>query len=262
MMKKFFFNKAHVAGVLFILTLVTNVLYPVITGITKFPTLEMFYLWSFGIRPIFVCVLAIMGYVLLLQNTSNKPTRIAIFVLIGCWIVSSLNIIFQGLMMNHLISSYISLSVTVFSRILWLASFYSYCLIYRNNVINKKDISWINILILNDIETALDFLANVISTICGYMDVCKDFFGEYVVWTSNISFVIFKYCFLVLVGIAHWHFTHCAAFTGTDEQKTPAQECYTPITKYWVGVLVTVVLGSIIFFLMSYFAEPLLNAIG
>jgi hypothetical protein len=62
----------------------------------------------------------------------------------------------------------------------------------------------------------------------------------------------------VLTSIAFWRFTHCAAFTGTEEQKEPEEENYKPIARYVVAAAVTLALAIGIFLL----AEPILNAVG
>lgn len=128
---------------------------------------------------------------------------------------------------------------------------------------DKRDISWINIYIIGNLISALFCIDFALKWAVGnYSEIIQAHLGKTVFWNSTGSYNIFSYCFMVLMLIAHWRFAHCAAFTGTDEQRTPAEENYKPIARYVVAALVALTLGGGIFFLLYHYAEPLLNAIG
>lgn len=255
-------TKAHIAGVLLILTALVSYLYfPLMVLIKPFHSDEQVYLWTYCIVPISTFLLALLSYALLLGTKPNKPTRIALYLLMVCWLVSEMLIMvsFLDYVYEIRIPTWLG---GVLELLLCVCSVYIYCLIYRNNDMDKRDISWINIYIISNLIGPLFFICYRFSDICGYQDICNRFFGDFVFWNSTGSYKIFSYCFMVFMLIAHWRFAHCAAFTGTDEQRTLAEENYKPIARYVVAALVALTLGSGIFFLLYHYAEPLLNAIG
>lgn len=255
-------TKAHIAGVLLILTTLSGYLYhPLMVLIKPFQSLEQFYLWGYCIVPIGMFLLALLSYALLLGTKPNKPTRIALYLLMVCWLVSTMIRMYIFLDYVYEIPTWLGY-ISFLELLLYVCSVYIYCLIYRNNDMDKRDISWINIYIISNLIGPLFFICFRFSDICGYQDICNRFFGDFVFWNSTGSYEMFSYCLMVLMLIAHWRFAHCAAFTGTDEQRTPAEENYKPIARYVVAALVALTLGSGIFFLLYHYAEPLLNAIG
>ena len=256
-------TKAHIAGVLFILTTLISYLYhPLMVLIKPFDSIEQFYLWGYCIVPIGTFLLALLSYALLLGTKPNKPTRIALYLLMVCWLVSTMLIMvsFLDYVYEIRIPTWLG---GVLELLLCVCSVYIYCLIYRNNDMDKRDISWINIYIIGNLIGVLFSIDFALKWAVGnYSEIIQAHLGKTVFWNSTGSYNIFSYCFMVLMLIAHWRFAHCAAFTGTDEQRTPAEENYKPIARYVVAALVALTLGSGIFFLLYHYAEPLLNAIG
>jgi formate hydrogenlyase subunit 3/multisubunit Na+/H+ antiporter MnhD subunit len=114
---------------------------------------------------------------------------------------------------------------------------------------NKHDIAWSNFLIIRQMCIVLLYCNYALISLISNTDL---------LWQDNILYRIFVYIFLVLTSIAFWRFTHCAAFTGTEEQKEPEEENYKPIARYVVAAAVTLALAIGIFLL----AEPILNAVG
>ena len=256
-------TKATIAGVLLIATALINYLYhPLVTLIKPFSDIESVYLWGYFIKPIVVLLLALIGYVILLQTKPNKPTRVALYILMASWVISIISTLCIYFMRVPEMPEVVYVIVFYFDVLVSVCSIYPYGLIYRNNDVDRCDISWINIYIFGNIGGVLIYIFSLIHGFCDYYTVSDSFFGEYIVFNETALFKIFNYCFMVLMLITHWRFTHCAAFTGTDEQKTPAQENYKPITRYVVAVLVALALGTGIFFLLLHFADPLLHAIG
>ena len=257
-------TKAHIVGVLLILTTLSSYLYhPLMVLIKPFQSIEQFYLWGYCIVPIGTFLLALLSYALLLGTKPNKPTRIALYLLMVYWLVSTMCTMVSYLDYEYEIPTWLGYRGFL-ELLLNVCSVYIYCLIYRNNDMDKRDISWINIYIISNLSGALFFICNVLNDVAvgNYSEIIHAHFGDFVFWSSTGSFKIFRYCFMVLMLIAHWRFAHCAAFTGTDEQRTPAEENYKPIARYVVAALVALTLGSGVLFLLYHYAEPLLTAIG
>lgn len=256
-------TKAHIAGVLLIIISLINYLYfPLIVQIKPFHSIEEVYLWSYCIKPIATLFLALISYVLLLQTKPNKPTRVALYILIGWWMVTTTYYISYYFAEVHETPVLIYAIARCLDVLFCMCSVYTYGLICRNNDMDKRDITWINIYIIANILSAIYYIFNQISGFGHYYTVIQTFFDNYVLWYQTGSYKIFLYSLMVLILIAHWRFAHCAAFTGTDEQKTPLQENYKPIGRYVVAVLVTLALGAGISFLLLHFADPILQAIG
>lgn len=256
-------TKAHIAGVLLILsTLITYLYHPLMVLIKPFDSIEQFYLWGYCIVPIGTFLLALLSYALLLGTKPNKPTRIALYLLMVCWLVSTMTQMYVFLDYVYEIPTWFGY-ISLLDRLLCVCSVYIYGLIYRNNDMDKRDISWINIYIIGNLIGVLFFIDFALKWAVGnYSEIIQAHLGKTVFWNSTGSYNIFSYCLMVLMLIAHWRFAHCAAFTGTDEQRTPAEENYKPIARYVVAALVALTLGGGIFFLLYHYAEPLLNAIG
>lgn len=256
-------TKAHIAGVLLILTtLISYLSLPLMVLIKPFQSIEQIYLFNNCIVPIGKFLLALLSYALLLGTKPNKPTRIALYLLMVCWLVSTMCIMVSYLDYEYEIPTWLGY-IGFLELLCFVCSVYIYCLIYRNNDMDKRDISWINIYIIGNLISALFFIDFVLKgAVENYSAIMRAHFGEFVFWYSTGSYNIFCFCFMVLMLIAHWRFAHCAAFTGTDEQRTPAEENYKPIARYVVAALVALTLGGGIFFLLYHYAEPLLNAIG
>lgn len=253
-------TKAHIAGVLLILTTLSGCLYhPLMVLIKPFQSIEQFYLCTDCIVPIGTFLLALLSYAFLLGTKPNKPTRIALYLLMVCWLVSTMSIMVS--FFDYVIPAWFGY---ILELLCFVCSIYIYCLIYRNNDMDKRDISWINIYIISNLISALFFICNLLNywEVGNYSEIIRAHFGGFVFWSSTGSYNIFCYCFMVLMLIAHWRFAHCAAFTGTDEQRTPAEENYKPIARYVVAALVALTLGGGVLFLLYHYAEPLLNAIG
>ena len=256
-------TKAHITGVLLILTTLISYLYfPLMVLIKPFDSIEQFYLWGYCIVPIGTFLLALLSYALLLGTKPNKPTRIALYLLMVYWLVSTMTQMYVFLDYVYEIPTWFGY-ISLLDRLLCVCSVYIYGLIYRNNDMDKRDISWINIYIIGNLIGVLFSIDFALKWAVGnYSEIIQAHLGKTVFWNSTGSYNIFSYCFMVLMLIAHWRFAHCAAFTGTDEQRTPAEENYKPIARYVVAALVALTLGGGIFFLLYHYAEPLLNAIG
>ncbi len=241
-------KRAHAAAVLLILAeLINNMYFEIMVWLKQ--DLEIIQ-QGVIIKSMVLLLLFAISFILLFQTQPNKPTRIALYILMIRELFIPLNI-----MRNYLIDVYnwpelvFSISHYLFLA-LSLGAVYPFSFIYRNNDMNKHDIAWSNFLIIRQICIVLLFCSNyaLISLISN-----TDLF-----WQDNISYRIFIYIFLVLTSIAFWRFTHCAAFTGTEEQKSPEEENYKPIARYVVAAVVTLALAIGIFLL----AEPILNAVG
>ena len=256
-------TKAHIVGVLLILTTLSSYLYhPLMVLIKPFQSIEQFYQWGYCIVPIGTFLLALLSSALLLGTKPNKPTRIALYLLMVYWLGATMTQMYVFLDYVYEIPAWFGY-ISFLDRLLCVCSVYIYCLIYRNNDMDKRDISWINIYIIGNLIGVLFSIDFALKWAVGnYSEIIQAHLGKTVFWNSTGSYNIFSYCFMVLMLIAHWRFAHCAAFTGTDEQRTPAEENYKPIARYVVAALVALTLGSGVLFLLYHYAEPLLNAIG
>lgn len=257
-------NMAHAAGVLLIIVSLTNYLYWPLTGMIKpFHSVEQVYLWTCFILPISKNLLGIISLGLLMLTKPNKPTRLALYIILLDWVVGATTDVSYYFAhctqdISHLlhdISYYISFALCVFA-------FYPYSLICRNNDMDKRDITWINLYIIGNIMSALFFITRMIGMYSDYIAVNVGFFGDYIQWNNTALYNIFKYSSMVLILVAHWRYTHSAAFLGDYRQRTPEHESYKPIGRYVVATVVSLALGTGIFFLAYHYAGPLLTAIG
>ena len=257
-------NMAHAAGVLLIIVSLTNYLYwPLIGMIKPFHSIEQVNLWTYFILPISKNLLGIISLGLLMLTKPNKPTRLAIYIILLDWVVGAItDVSYYFAYCTHDISYllhdipyYISFALCVFA-------FYPYSLICRNNDMDKRDITWINLYLIGNIMSALFFIIRMIGIYCDYFTVNEAFFGEHIHWSNTALYNIFKYGFMVLILVAHWRYTHSAAFLGDYRQRTPEHESYKPIGRYVVATVVSLALGTGIFFLAYHYAGPLLTAIG
>ena len=257
-------NMAHAAGVLLIIVSLINFLYwPLMVMIKPFHSIEQVNLWTDVILPISKSLLGIISLGLLMLTQPNKPTRLALYIILLDWVAGATTQVghyfahythdIPYLLYN--ISYYISFALCVFA-------FYPYSLICRNNDMDKRDITWINIYLIGNIMSALFFIIRMIGIYSGYIAVNDAFFGEYIHWSDTALYNIFKYGFMVLILVAHWRYTHSAAFLGDYRQRTPEHESYKPIGRYVVATVVSLALGTGIFFLAYHYAGPLLTAIG
>ena len=240
-------KRAHAAAVLLILAeLIDHLYYRIMVWLNQ--DLEIIR-QGVVIEAIVLLLLFAISFILLFQTQPNKPTRIALYILMIRALFIPLDI-----MCNYLVDVY-NLPELVFSipyylfLVLNLGAFYPFSLIYRNNDMNKHDIAWSNFLIIRQICVVLLY--------CNYYTLVS-YANTDLFWQTNISYRIFVHIFIVLTSIAFWRFTHCAAFTGTEEQKEPEEENYKPIARYVVAAAITLALGIGRFLL----AEPILNAVG
>jgi hypothetical protein len=240
-------KRAHAAAVLLILAeLIDNMYFSIMVWLKQdWEIIQQ----GVVIESMVLLLLFAISFILLFQTQPNKPTRIALYILMIRELFIPLNI-----MRDYLVDVYnwpglvFSISHYLFLA-LSLGAVYPFSLIYRNNDMNKHDIAWSNFLIIRQMCIVLLYCNYALISLISNTDL---------LWQDNILYRIFVYIFLVLTSIAFWRFTHCAAFTGTEEQKEPEEENYKPIARYVVAAAVTLALAIGIFLL----AEPILNAVG
>jgi hypothetical protein len=240
-------KRAHAAAVLLILAeLINNLYFSIMVWLKQdWEIIQQ----GVVIESMVLLLLFAISFILLFQTQPNKPTRIALYILMIRELFIPLNIMCDYLVdvynwpgLVFAISHYLFLALS-------LGAVYPFSLIYRNNDMNKHDIAWSNFLIIRQMCIVLLYCNYALISLISNTDL---------LWQDNILYRIFVYIFLVLTSIAFWRFTHCAAFTGTEEQKEPEEENYKPIARYVVAAAVTLALAIGIFLL----AEPILNAVG
>jgi hypothetical protein len=240
-------KRAHAAAVLLILAeLINNMYFSIMVWLKQdWEIIQQ----GVVIESMVLLLLFAISFILLFQTQPNKPTRIALYILMIRELFIPLNIMCDYLVdvynwpgLVFAISHYLFLALS-------LGAVYPFSLIYRNNDMNKHDIAWSNFLIIRQMYIVLLYCNYALISLISNTDL---------LWQDNILYRIFVYIFLVLTSIAFWRFTHCAAFTGTEEQKEPEEENYKPIARYVVAAAVTLALAIGIFLL----AEPILNAVG
>lgn len=240
-------KRAHAAAVLLILAeLINNMYFAIMVWLKQdWEIIQQ----GVVIESMVLLLLFAISFILLFQTQPNKPTRIALYILMIRELFIPLNIMCDYLVdvynwpgLVFAISHYLFLALS-------LGAVYPFSLIYRNNDMNKHDIAWSNFLIIQQMCIVLLYCNYALISLISNTDL---------LWQDNILYRIFVYIFIVLTSIAFWRFTHCAAFTGTEEQKEPEEENYKPIARYVVAAAVTLALAIGIFLL----AEPILNAVG
>jgi hypothetical protein len=240
-------KRAHAAAVLLILAeLIDNMYFSIMVWLKQdWEIIQQGVI----IESMVLLLLFAISFILLFQTQPNKPTRIALYILMIRELFIPLNIMRDYLVdvynwpgLVFAISHYLFLALS-------LGAVYPFSLIYRNNDMNKHDIAWSNFLIIRQMCIVLLYCNYALISLISNTDL---------LWQDNILYRIFVCIFLVLTSIAFWRFTHCAAFTGTEEQKEPEEENYKPIARYEVAAAVTLALAIGIFLL----AEPILNAVG
>lgn len=247
-------TKAHMAYVLFMLvTLLThlNVLPMLVCTFIEDPAEQN--LWTYCFISLIIFFVLLCGYGLLLGTRPNKPTRIALSLLIALLVVELLKNVGLYFIIRYDLpyqSYYVAIAIEILTSICLI---YPYNLICRNNAIDQRDVTWFHIYIIflfMSIACEIFFLFLVLFDLD---NVAQTF------WYETGMFKMFYYTMLLLMLIAIWRFTHCAAFTGTDEQKNLAKFSYLPSARFVVAVIVGLLLITTTSFLITYYVPYLLS---
>lgn len=187
------------------------------------------------------------SWLLLCTVASNKAVRVASIIIIACCLIK----LVMPLITNVVCASLPDLSEMdrmniigkinfIFYMIRSLFMVYAYSLILNSgSEIDENDRSWIVVLIV--------FMAQSIFLFRWLLA------GAMLVWS------IWNVAYYILMLIAEFRLAKCAAFTGNYDSGIVPKGAYSPLNRYFAGVLIAAVLVSALLMLIAPYREAIEN---
>ena len=186
----------------------------------------------------------------------NKPTKIALLVILGTTLVFLSEGIYQWLQYVHfqrdidLHPAFGVLGDVLFYLCLFLifANVYAYSLILTNNKLQKSENSWISLL-------AIIVAGSCIRRIGQSMQISVLMEWDIAV-AYNFVLNLFSAVLTILSTIAYWKLAHSSVFDQKNEESIPAT--YSPFNKYVLGLLIVVGLSAGLFYVLYINANSII----
>lgn len=242
----------NIAGILLCSNLTIQLLFRLII-----PSIQSIPLYYFVISWCAI-ILGLIALFFLYKLANNKPTKIALVIIMCVWILGLLPRIldFLGYISSgtKVSLSTINMAFNIYS-IVDVLSIYSYSLIINNNSLENKDTSWIHILILCIIGNVSYVLSSFIADNVNFFEE----FPTHMYWAYGMGTTWFNWIINILLIIAYWQFAHCATFNPTNTKESTVQYVYSPFNKYIVGALIIFAILAGVFYLLFANAGSIIN---
>ena len=192
----------------------------------------------------------------------NKPTKIALLIILGNSLFTILENVYQMVMMHYYsgidltqpskwnAAAFGVLGDVLFYLCLFLifANVYAYSLILTNNKLQKSENSWISLL-------AIIVAGSCIRRIGQSMQISVVMEWDIAV-AYNFVLNLFSVVLLILFTIAYWKLAHSSVFDQKNEESIPAT--YSPFNKYVLGLLIVVGLSAGLFYVLYINANSII----
>ncbi len=190
----------------------------------------------------------------------NKPTKIALLVILGTTLVFLSNGIYEWLRYIHfqrdidLHPAFGVLGNVLFY--LWLfsifAKVYAYSLILTNNKLQKSEKSWISLLAIGAAGVCIISMSDYMQGKSGFSMLQEWDIAE----AYRFVFNLFSAVLTILSTIACWKLAHSSVFDQKNEESIPAT--YSPFNKYILGLLIVIGLSAGLFYVLYINANSII----
>lgn len=206
-------------------------------------------------------VLLIVAWGLLASLAANAATRLASRRMAGILAVTSvLYLILAVLGMNGKSYNDTVMMLVMGLSGLWFLisnvySLYLLSLIYRNNTLDRGQLSWLMLISLSYVPDFMLYVVNVFSIVLPE-GLSQENMLNYM---SPIGASIFGVVYSCLLIVAYWQLAHCEAFTGKFDGNV--QCTYSSGNRYFWAPLITVLFAGVAYCIVALNANNILNLI-
>ena len=190
----------------------------------------------------------------------NKPTKIALLVILGTTLVFLSDGIHEWLWYVHfqrdidLHPAFEVLGYVLFylCRFLNFANVYAYSLILTNNKLQKSEKSWISLFAIGAAGVCIILMSHYMRGKSGFSMSREWDIAEAYSFVINSFSVVLR----ILFTIAYWKLAHSSVFDQKNEESIPAT--YSPFNKYVLGLLIVVGLSAGLFYVLYINANSII----